>query len=83
MPKYRLHVERTKKIITDVYYYVDAKNKEDVIKQYENGQIKPDSEKFDTAREYERLYYLQEIKSNGELGDDLLTDEESDQCYTV
>lgn len=83
MPRYRLHNERVKKVIYDVYYYIDADNKEDAIKKFEEGKVEQAGEKFDTAREYETLYELKEIKPDNTLGDDLLTDEDYETYYEV
>lgn len=83
MTKYRLHNERVKKVIYDVYYYIDADNKDDAIKKFEEGKVEHAGEKFDTAREYETLFELKEIKPDNTLGDDLLTDEDCEAYYTV
>lgn len=83
MPRYRLHNERVKKVIYDVYYYIDADSKEDAIKKFEEGKVEQASEKLDTAREYETLYELKEIKPDNTLGDDLLTDKDHETYYKI
>lgn len=83
MPRFKLHNERVKKVIYDVYYYIDADNKEDAIKKFEEGKAEKAGEKFDTAREYETLYELREIKPDNTLGNDLLTDEDYETYYDV
>lgn len=83
MAKYKLHTERVKKEIYDVYYYIEADSKEEAIKKYEEGKVKITHKKLDTSREYETLYELKEIKSNNTLGEDLLNENDYETYYDV